>query len=537
MAQSPEELEIIKAEYCSSATSNALRAGPATKAMSQKKKQSGRDKKEGQEEQQSVIPEAEAEAEAEGKEAVEEDGHNAGEEATLESVTISLSDQAENNMVLEAAKLVLTITYCVIDIILNATKTVASSPKLLGVVLGLFVVWFVFGKLGAWTVALVDMGVRLWHVATQGWVDMIEEAFKPFFSVYHWTVDIDGARSALGRVTLSTVGKDILCTSSVSVTLGLASWLNVSCKPSPEDEIVYKTLRKTAHELGYWAGISEVLVPHVNSFQLATIPLTEKQAQLKHNKAQVMEKKELLDNLDDYIRGLFRSARCMYAVTLATDHLLMILIYNLEEVHMRVHAITIGTKNSWWPKTYREQYRSVNGILTRLLDVIDVEIAKLLIAAAPCINDLIRTTTAGVESRQCAVDCQIAVMRTMKKQYSWFRSPDMSLIQLKSHLTGFAKLPTGAIVDELSDASRRLEQHQQDLQGLKSVLAVAYDLSTVNGLTQLLNIFDDCLSALTTARGSMILGKAREREQYEKQAKDGFFTAPPMFSTVSPAAA
>ena len=28
-----------------------------------------------------------------------------------------------------------------------------------------------------------------------------------------------------------------------------------------------------------------------------------------------------------------------------------------------------------------------------------------------------------------------------------------------------------------------------------------------------------------------------EREQYEKQAKDGFFTAPPVFSTVSPAAA
>ncbi len=35
----------------------------------------------------------------------------------------------------------------------------------------------------------------------------------------------------------------------------------------------------------------------------------------------------------------------------------------------------------------------------------------------------------------------------------------------------------------------------------------------------------------------MILGKAREREQYEKQAKDGFFTAQPVFSTVSPAAA
>ncbi len=355
--------------------------------------------------------------------------------------------------------------------------------------------------------------------------------------MYHWTVDIDSARSALGRVTISTMGKDIFCTSSVSVTLGLASWLDMSCKPSPEDEIVYKTLRQTAHGLGYWGDISEVLVPHVTSFQLATIPLTEKQAHLKHNKAQVMEKKELLDISDDYIRGLFRSARCVAAVTLAIDHLLMILIYNLEEVHIRVHAITIGTKNSWWPKTYREQYRSVSEILTRWLEVIDVEIAKLLIAAASCINDLIGTTTAGVESRQCAVDCQIAVMRTIKEQYSWFRSPDMSLIQVKSHLTGFAKLPTGAIVKELSYVSRRLEPHQEDLQGVKSVLAVSYDLSIVNGLTQLLNIFDDCLRALTTARGSMILGKAREREQYEKQAKDGFFTAQPVFSTVSPAAA
>ncbi len=119
----------MKDKYCSLASSNASRAGPAIKAMSQEKKQSGTDKKEGQEKQQSAIPEADR----------------------------------------------------MIDIILNATKTVASSPKLLGVVLGLFVVWFVFGKLGAWTVALVDMGVRLWYTATQGWVDTIEEAFKPFF--------------------------------------------------------------------------------------------------------------------------------------------------------------------------------------------------------------------------------------------------------------------------------------------------------------------------------------------------------------------
>jgi hypothetical protein len=61
--------------------------------MSQKKKQSGkhkkevRFKKEEQEEQQSDIPEVETE----GEESAQEDEHNAGDEATLEPATISFS--------------------------------------------------------------------------------------------------------------------------------------------------------------------------------------------------------------------------------------------------------------------------------------------------------------------------------------------------------------------------------------------------------------------------------------------------------------
>jgi hypothetical protein len=421
--------------------------------------------------------------------------------------------------------------------VLTAVKTVASSPKLLGVVLGLFVVLFVFIKLEVWTVAFVDIGVGLRDTVTQGWVDTIEEAFKPFSSMYHWTVNIDSARRALKHVTISTVEKDILCTSSVSMTLGLSSWLNVSCKSSLEDEKVYKTIRDTTNELDHWAGISEVLNPHVNHFHLAKIPLLEKQAQLQHNKAQVPARQELLGNLDDYIKGLDESAYCMFDVTLATDQLLMVLIHQLEEVHRRVHAITFGTKNSWWPKTYRQDYRSVNQILSTLLDVIDVRIAKLLITLAPCIEELIKTTIAATESVQYATDCENAVMRMIKEQSAWLGSPDKLLIQLKPILTGIFQQPTGVFAEELVYASRRLERHKQDLKSTKSVLHIAYDLTTINGLTRLLEVFDDCSSVLSTASGSLRLARARDEEEYERQGKDRFFTAPPLFSTVSPAAA
>ncbi len=94
----------MKDKYCSLASSNASRAGPAIKAMSQEKKQSGTDKKEGQEKQQSAIPEADR----------------------------------------------------MIDIILNATKTVASSPSSL--------VWSsgfsLFGLcLGSWAPGLLPWSI------------------------------------------------------------------------------------------------------------------------------------------------------------------------------------------------------------------------------------------------------------------------------------------------------------------------------------------------------------------------------------------
>jgi hypothetical protein len=418
----------------------------------------------------------------------------------LEPATINLSGQAENNMVVK---------------FLTAVKTVAPSPKLLGVVLGLFVVWFVFMKLEVWTVAFVDMGVGLRDTVTQGWVDTIEEAFKPFSSMYHRTVNIDGARRALKHITISTVGKDILCTSSVSMTLGLASWLNVSCKSSLEDEKVYKTTRDTTNELGHWAGISEVLNPYVNHFHQARIPLLEKQAQLKHNKAQVPAKQELLGHLDNYIKGLDESADCMFDITLGTEGLSTLLFHNLKEVHRRVHAITFGTKNSWWPQIYRQDYHNIDQILSRLLDVIDVQIAKLNLS--PCIDELIKTTIAATKSIRYATDCENAVMRMIKEHSAWLGSPDKSLIQLKPILTGFLQQPTGVIVEELVYASRRLEGHKQDLKDANSVLYIAYDLSTTNDLTQLLEVLDDCLSGLSTVRGRVRFARARDEEEYKRK--------------------
>ena len=86
-------------------------------------------------------------------------------------------------------------------------------------------------------------------------------------------VDCNNGSIAGHHTAASSARGSILCASSL--TRWLASWLRISrvSAPAANGTLVLDALNSTAVELGHWASVSEALIPHINAFQLATIPL------------------------------------------------------------------------------------------------------------------------------------------------------------------------------------------------------------------------------------------------------------------------
>jgi hypothetical protein len=451
------------------------------------------------------------------------------------------SGQAENNARVRALfEATLTTAGRIINILLTAAEKLVANNlfghiMLLMVVLG--AVWLAFWQVSSVGAAMVDVGVRGWNMLETTSIAVFETAIyagargvESFVAGSRWIVDPDGARGLLRQATVSTLGGRALCASSI--TLWIATWLHISCL-ALDVHIVSGTLNETVAELDGWSHISEILLPHTHYFRVATTPLYVKRAHLRHNKVQLTDKDVLIDLLGDYVDGLEESADCLYEITLKTDHLLMVLVYNLEDVQLLVHEVAMRSRY-WWFTGNSQTYDRVAKILQRLIDMFDGEIERILNATVPCIDRLRKAHDLGLNCDAYAELCRGFVSEQLgsRRGYHFFRKPDQSLISLQKLVQGFIQQDTQNILDKLSYSRDRLNEHRVKLKSTKATISLSYALLDATGLQQLLKVLHDSLGRLSTSKQRLASATARERAEYERQSQEGFFTLPPKFSTL-----
>jgi hypothetical protein len=116
---------------------------------------------------------------------------------------------------------------------------------------------------------------------------------------------------------------------------------------------VVDVLNSTAFEIGHWAGISESLIPLVNTFQLATIPLNRQRMDIQLNRVGFVNKTLLVDSLQQYSQGVYASGQSVYSATLATNRLVKAMLYNFGEIEESLRT-ALDTDFEWWRSSRKE---------------------------------------------------------------------------------------------------------------------------------------------------------------------------------------
>jgi hypothetical protein len=136
-----------------------------------------------------------------------------------------------------------------------------------------------------------------------------------------------GAGSTAILRTGSSLGGSLLCSSPIA--MGVVQWLGFPCEP-PTTKTVHDALDSTAFELGHLGAMSELLIPHCNHFQLATISLSKQQKLLQLSGVDFPNKAAAVTLLPNYSQGLYDSGDEIYKVWLAIDRIIRMMISNLD---------------------------------------------------------------------------------------------------------------------------------------------------------------------------------------------------------------
>jgi hypothetical protein len=208
-------------------------------------------------------------------------------------------------------------------------------------------------KFSGYLVMLLVILISIWvhDSRIQAWITSV------FQSRVNWT------SSNLALTT--TTSRDILYTSSLMIWL--ASWLHISCAiaNASTPPRVLDVLNSTAFEIGHWVGISESLIPVVNTFQLATIPLNRQRMDIQLNRVDFVNKTLLVDSFQQYSRGVYASGQSMYNVTLATNRLVKAMLYNFGSIGKSPRT-ALETDCGWW-RSSRKEAGLVNTVVSGFL--------------------------------------------------------------------------------------------------------------------------------------------------------------------------
>ncbi len=380
--------------------------------------------------------------------------------------------------------------------------------------------------------ALVSLG-DIWSSAFDSLDSMLKStrhlggfAYQCFTHVKESMVNCNNSSIAGNHTIASSAHGSILCASSL--TWWLASWLRISCAPATAaaGTFVFDALNSTAVELGHWASVSEALIPHINAFQLATIPLNRHRKVIEMNEVTFKAKGRLVDEIRHYSEGLYDTGSSIYNVTLASDRLLKVMIYSLQDV---VAALQVAqdTDFGWW-KAPKKKVRRVRGILSELLLVIDEELLLLIREIQATVDLLVETGRHGEQFQALTIKGQKDVRDQIQEKRGLWSKPDESLSRINQQLLATMQLPTDDILALLADSKIRLDRHRMNVQSAKTTLQVSFGLSDHAGLNPLLSLLRDTLGGLSNVKGKLALAQTEERQQFDQQLRNGLIKAPPL---------
>lgn len=396
--------------------------------------------------------------------------------------------------------------------------------------IGLCVLW---GQTGRAMAAIADAVSNGWTSTFNG-LRWTKDFANEFTAVLHQR--FLGAKQSLlvyghsiagdNSTTLSSRGASLLCSSPL--TIWITPWLGIVCSKSKSSQrfTILDSLNKTAFEMGHWADVSETLIPQVSHFQLATIPLDRQRKQLEQSMANFNTKRHLLNVSELYSKGLYESGDCVYNMSLATDRLVKVMIFNLEDVEDELRK-GLEVDFGWWRSSSRK-LRRIHSILGELLDKVNMDLLRLIQTIDGCSMVLGKTWEYGADFRHYAQQGRETVEQQIREKRGLFRNPDPTLTRAAELLASTIQMPTESILTLLVSARTRLARHRQKLMNAKSTIDTAYELSEVTGFNQLMALLKEVVGGLSNLDGRMALARLEEKKRLERQMSEGVYTIPPM---------
>ena len=363
-----------------------------------------------------------------------------------------------------------------------------------------------------WAFQKVGAARNLVYAGAAPFVNTLMKSSKTLLS------DVGVGSSAVLR-TSSFLAGSVLCSSPI--TTGVVHWLGFPCEP-PTTRTVQDALNSTAFELGHLGAVSELLIPHCNHFQLATITLSKQQKLLELSDVDFPNKAVAIAVLSNYSQGLYDAGDEIYKVSLSTDRIIRMMMSNLDVAEEHLQFV-LNTNPGWfwsWYKTYH-----IARLLNQLLTTLDSQVVDLISAIDQCRQTIEDTHSKGVEFGQrmtpgrASIDNQIGQQGFLFKFWNT-KSP---LHDMRDNLMT-ASFETGTILDMLYETKIRLSRHRNELLNAKTSMFSANSLSKTSGLQVIVTALHETVTQLSGTSANVELSRKREKDRLAKQWQEGLIS-------------
>ncbi|KAK5368639.1 hypothetical protein LTR20_000039 [Exophiala xenobiotica] len=320
--------------------------------------------------------------------------------------------------------------------------------------------------------------------------------------------------------TGSSLGGSLLCSSPIA--MGVVQWLGFPCEP-PTTKTVHDALNSTAFELGHLGAMSELLIPHCNHFQLATISLSKQQNLLQLSGVDFPNKAAAVTLLSNYSQGLYDSGDEIYKVSLATDRIIRMMISNLAVTEEHLHSIlaTNPSRLLSWYKTYH-----VARLLDQLLTTLDSQVLELIETIDQCRQTIGGAHSKGIELGQRMNAGRVFLDKLIGEQGFLFKlwNTKSPLHDMRDKLMTTAYFETETILDMLDDTKTRLSRYRNELSSAKSSMFSANSLSNRSRLQVIVNALHETVTQLSGTSANVELSRKREKDRKAKQWQEGLIS-------------
>ncbi|KIW30944.1 uncharacterized protein PV07_02635 [Cladophialophora immunda] len=337
---------------------------------------------------------------------------------------------------------------------------------------------------------------------------------------------LDGAHYLAGAVSVAgMVSKSILCSYPDGETT--VQWLGYSCEPMSPEQDIFDTLNKTAIEIGQWANVSSLILPHSTYLRNADLALAKQQLYIKLNPMAFPEKDALDQTMTAYGKGILMAGRQIFTTIINTEFILFMMLAHLNEAERRLkyvsgdHSIKTYSLRSWHT-TYQ-----VTRMLSQLLTDLDARLVELIQLIEQCRDTFELVERDGATYGKQIRDARQYVQAEIDKKGILFdlfyvNSPQH---QMRESLTAFV-FPLPEILEHLRRARDSLWVHQQSLHGARVNFLSMHNSLTTSGPNVVLQQLHGTIQYLASTSANLEIERTRYRKRTEAERISGQHSLP-----------